>query len=241
MMIFAAPDGMTPSYDVARATPKPSAGSNCHYQDSKAKTRSNARTPLLVPICILGASHREVIAQHLLSLPAPDRYLRFGYNAHDAQVQRYVDSIDFARDDVFGIYNRRLELVAMAHLAYSGRGPAVAQKTRAEFGVSVLTQVRGRGYGARLFDRAIMHARNQGVNSLFIHALSENTPMLKIARNAGATVERDGGESEAHLVLPAPNLDSQMAEIVEQHFAEVDYSLKQQTQRFLALWAPWQE
>jgi hypothetical protein len=37
-----------------------------------------------------------------------------------------------------------------------------------------------------------MHARNAGVNMVFIHALSENAPMLKIARNAGASVERDG-------------------------------------------------
>ena len=32
--------------------------------------------------------------------------------------------------------------------------------------------------GARLFDRAVMHARNEGVDMLFIHALSENTAIL---------------------------------------------------------------
>ena len=85
---------------------------------------------------------------------------------------------------------------------------------------------------ARLFDRAVMHARNHGVNMLFIHALSENTAMLKIARNAGATVERDGSESEAHLYLPAPSLDSRMAELVARQYAEVDYSLKKQAKQF---------
>src|SRR6266702_3333280 len=54
-------------------------------------------------------------------------------------------------------------------------------KSCAEFGVSVLKKARGRGYGSRLFDRAVMHARNEGVELLFIHALSENTAMLKIA------------------------------------------------------------
>jgi RimJ/RimL family protein N-acetyltransferase len=82
--------------------------------------------------------------------------------------------------------------------------------------VSVLKSARGRGFGARLFDRAVMHARNEGVNMVFIHALTENTAMLKIARNAGATVERDGSESEAYLQPAASHLDTRMAEMVEQ-------------------------
>ena len=48
----------------------------------------------------------------------------------------------------------------------------------------------------------MLHARNRGVVSIFIHALSENTAMLKIARDAGATVHRDGPETEAWLALP---------------------------------------
>jgi GNAT superfamily N-acetyltransferase len=146
---------------------------------------------VLVPIRSLGANHRGRIARHLLALDAHDRYLRFGFSANDEQIQRYADSLNFERDEIFGIYNRRLELIAMAHLAFSV-DPELA--ACAEFGVSVLKSARGRGYGARLFDRAAMHARNEGVSRMFIHALSENSAMLKIARNAGATVERDGSE-----------------------------------------------
>src|SRR4051812_21633259 len=106
----------------------------------------------LVPIRSLGPGHRERIAVHLLSLDADDRYLRFGYSATDEHVQRYVDQLDFVRDDIFGIYNRKLELIAMAHLAY----PQDPQASRcAEFGVSVLAKARGRGYGHRLFERAV--------------------------------------------------------------------------------------
>jgi hypothetical protein len=43
---------------------------------------------------------------------------------------------------------------------------------------------------------------------MFIHALSENTPMLKIAKKAGAVVEHDGPETEAYLSLPRSSLDS---------------------------------
>ncbi len=196
------------------------------------------RAPVMVPIRSLGPSHRERIAGHLLALQAHDRYLRFGYAASDEQVQRYVDGLNFDRDDIFGIYNRRLELIAMAHLAFSV-DPSCA--SCAEFGVSVLSHARGRGYGARLFDRAIMHARNEGVTMMFIHALSENTAMLKIARNAGAVVERDGSESEAYLKLPAATLDSRVSEMVEDQFAEVDYRLKVQAKHFRDLLAGVQE
>jgi hypothetical protein len=97
--------------------------------------------------------------------------------------------------------------------------------------VSVLARARGRGYGARLFDRAVLHARNRGCQRLFIHALSENSTMLKIATNAGATVERDGPDSEAWLKLPPDDLLSRMDELVETHAAEFNYQLKVQAHR----------
>ncbi len=184
---------------------------------------------VLVPIRSLGANHRGRIARHLMALDEHDRYLRFGFAANDEQIQRYADSLDFDRDEVFGIYNRRLELIAMAHLAFSVDPDLSAC---AEFGVSVLRKARGRGYGARLFDRAAMHARNEGVSRMFIHALSENTAMLKIARNAGAVVERDGSESEAHLVLPPATLDSRLTEMLAEQIAQTDYRIKVQVKQF---------
>ena len=186
-------------------------------------------TPVMVPIRALGPGHRERIALHLLALEPNDRYLRFGYAANEEQIRRYADSLDFERDDIFGIYNRKLELIAMAHLAFSLDPKA---SSCAEFGVSVLAKARGRGYGSRLFERAVMHARNEGVDLLFIHALSENTAMLKIARKAGATLERAGSETEAHLRLPPATLDSRVSEMVEEQLAQTDYRLKVQAKTF---------
>ena len=98
-----------------------------------------------------------------------------------------------------------------------------------------------RSYGARLFERAVINARNEGVGMLFIHALSENVPMLKIARKAGASVVRSGSESEEHLQLPLANLDSRMREIMGDHFAEVDFQLKSRAKQFWAFLAEMQE
>ena len=154
-----------------------------------------------------------------------DRYLRFGFPANDAQIERYVDGLDFDRDEVFGVFNRRLALVALAHLAFPRPGqPATSG---AEFGGSVASHVRGRGYGGRLFEMAVLHARNRGIDTLYIHALSENTAMLRIARAAGARVERAGSESDAYLRLPPDTLASQVEQWVDARAAEIDYQVKQ--------------
>ncbi len=191
-----------------------------------------------IPIRSLSPRHKPRILSHLLSLKPEDRYLRFGYPATDEQIERYVMGLKFDRDEIFGVFNRRLALVAMAHLAYSV-DPQWA--TCAEFGVSVSSHQRSRGLGVRLFNHAVMHARNQGVSLLFIHALSENVAMLKIARRAGAKVQRDGSESEAYLSLPEATLDSQLSGLMQEQMAELDYQLKSQAQQFRAWLATVQE
>jgi len=109
--------------------------------------------------------------------------------------------------------------------------------TCAEFGVSVAAKARGRGYGKRLFELASLHARNRGVQNLLIHALSENVPMLRIARHAGAEVLREGSETQAMLRLPADTLASQVEQIVETGAAEWDYRFKQHAHRMERLLA----
>jgi GNAT superfamily N-acetyltransferase len=200
-----------------------------HTSQTPAANQPDGRPPTSwswVPIRSLGPRHRERITAHLMALDVSDRYLRFGYPATDAQMSKYVDMLDFEQDEVFGIFNRRLELIAMAHLAHAGAPATAGRPAMSEFGVSVLPQARARGFGRRLFEHAMLHARNRGVEMLFIHALSENVAMLKIARDAGATVERDGSESEAWLKLPPDTLASHVGEIVEKQAAELDYRLK---------------
>lgn len=207
----------------AEAPPAHAAGA----EPKKAKSQ-----PLHIPIRSLGPVHRGQIREHLLGLSARDRYLRFGYAASDAQVERYVENLDFQRDEIYGIHNRKLELIAMAHLAFDA--PVPGKPRAAEFGVSVAGHYRGRRLGARLYDRAMMHARNEGAEIMYIHALSENAPMLKIARKAGATMHREGGESEAYLRLPPANLSSRLTEVLENQVGEFDYRMKVQAYQFQA-------
>ncbi len=178
-----------------------------------------------VPVRDLHARHRSRIVDHLLQLDDADRYLRFGATTSAEQVRRYVASIDFHRDEVFGVFNRKLQLVAVAHLAaLPVHGPGARRAM--EFGVSVLPAGRGKGLGMRLFKHAMVHARNQHASHMMIHALTENAPMLRIASKAGAVIERDGRDAEAWLKLPPDTVGSHIDSSLQSLAAEALYRMK---------------
>jgi GNAT superfamily N-acetyltransferase len=192
----------------------------------------------LVPIVPLSNEHLPEIMQHLKDLQDHDRYLRFGYTATDEHIKRYVEGLKFERDEIYGIFNSELEIIAMAHLALMKQD---GRESSSEFGVSVAAHTRGRGYGARLFERAVIHARNEKVYQMYIHALSENAPMIRIARKGGARIERDGSETEAYLSLPKRDLDSRLTEFVANQYAKTNYSIKEDAKRFWSFLAKVQE
>lgn len=193
---------------------------------------------VLIPIAALSVEHMPQILQHLLALSEHDRYLRFGYTATDDHIQRYVSGLKFERDEIYGIFNTELQIIAMAHLALMKDAGRVFSS---EFGVSVSAHARGRGYGARMFERAVIHARNEKVYQMYIHALSENAPMIRIARKGGAKIERDGSETEAFLSLPKRDLDSRVTEFVADQYAKTNYSIKEDAKRFWNFLAKVQE
>jgi hypothetical protein len=65
--------------------------------------------------------------------------------------------------------------------------------------------------------------------------------MLKIARKAGARVERDGSESDAYLSLQPANMDSQVNEFLEQGMADLDFQVKTRARQFLQVLRTLQE
>lgn len=177
------------------------------------------------PIRTLGDQHRERVAQHLLALDDADRTLRFGHLASDERVRQYAAQLDFDRDQVFGIFDRRLQLVAMAHLAFG------EPRDTAEFGVSVHPRQRGRGLGKRLFEHAAMHGRNRGVRTMLIHLARDNAPMLRIVQKAGALVRFEGQDVLAELPLPEDTLGSQLHELLDHQASLLDYRLKRSALR----------
>jgi predicted GNAT family acetyltransferase len=149
-----------------------------------------------------------------------------------------VAGLNFERDEIYGIFNTELQIIAMAHLALM---KDAGREFSSEFGVSVSAHARGRGYGARLFERAVIHARNEKVYQMYIHALSENAPMIRIARKGGAKIERDGSETEAFLSLPKRDFDSRVSEFVADQYAKTNYNIKEDAKRFWNFLAKVQE
>jgi len=178
-----------------------------------------------VPVRELHAGHRSEILNHLLQLGAEDRRLRFGTQTPDEVIHHYVESLNFKRDAVFGVFDHDLRLIGMAHLAYL---PEIKGQAHAvEFGVSVLPEGRAQGLGTALLQRSAVHSRNSNIQTLYVHCLANNKAMMHLAQKAGMTVEYAYGDADAYLKLPPANSGTIVEEAANEQWADFDYALKE--------------
>ncbi|HXF47245.1 MAG TPA: GNAT family N-acetyltransferase [Burkholderiaceae bacterium] len=166
----------------------------------------------------LSVRDRQALVEHFLALGAEDRRLRFGMAVADDALREYVARIDFARDALFGVFNRRLRLVGVAHVA--------VEHDDAELGISVLPRYRGRGIGGALLERSHLYARNQGIRRLLMHCLAENAAMMRLARRQGMQVVVHGGEAAARVAVPPADAASRIGELVAIQVGLFDFALK---------------
>lgn len=153
---------------------------------------------------------RRGILRHFVALTSEDRRLRFGRAVGDDVLARYVADLDFARDGLFGVRDGRRRLVGVAHVAITG--------DRAEIGLSIAAQARGRGLGTDLFLHAAAYARERGVERIDMHFLTENRAMQRIAAQAGMRVDSQGGDSAAFLAMRPPGTVAAMLPL----FCDID-------------------
>ncbi|MFL9880136.1 GNAT family N-acetyltransferase [Herbaspirillum rhizosphaerae] len=185
----------------------------------------------LILVKELSPRSRRHLLRHFLALEEKDRLLRFGTKLSDDLVTRYVEKIDFTRDTIFGVYDRKLRLLGVGHLAFAPRetspvSGATIKARVAEFGVSVSAAARGMGVGTKLFERGAIHCRNADVDTLYMHCLSSNKVMMHIARKAGMEIHRDYGEADAYLKLKPANSVTVFQEAMEEQVAMIDYIVK---------------
>ena len=175
---------------------------------------------MTIPIRELSRAERPALRSHFLALGSHDRRLRFGTPLGNHALHAYLERIDFAHDAVFAVAGDDLRLLGAAHLA-RGEG-------HAELGVSVLGGHRGRGVGGALLERAHLHARNWGVHALFMHCLTENDAMMRLARRQNMDIVAEAGEADAWLKLPPADAASHFGAVFAQRVALFDYALKSQ-------------
>jgi RimJ/RimL family protein N-acetyltransferase len=169
---------------------------------------------------VLGVTDRDALHQHFAALDPQDLRMRFGRLPDRNWLRLYIEGIDFARDAVLGVREGPV-LIGAAHVAlFDGA---------AELGLSVIPSWRKRGVASALFDRGVLHARNRGIVELFIHCLSENQAMRRIARKAGMRILVEGVDADAWIELPPATPFTLGEELVARQLTLVD----------LALHAPW--
>ncbi|MBR7780916.1 GNAT family N-acetyltransferase [Undibacterium luofuense] len=177
----------------------------------------------------LSANDRHRILRHFLGLEDSDRLLRFGTVLPDALIRKYVESLDFSRDKVFGVFSHHFRLVGVGHLAFMARkdyDDNTEKRQVAEFGVSVSSYARGKGIGFRLFQRGAIHCRNADVDTLYMHCLASNQTMIHIAKKAGMQIHREYGEADAYLKLRPASAKSILKEAMDEQVAFLDYTWK---------------
>ena len=160
-----------------------------------------------IPTARLHDGDRSALLAHFLSLHDEDRRLRFGAAIGDGGLREYAARIDFEHDGLFAVHRGPLEIMALVHVAVTGRS--------AEFGLSVLPGYRGQGLGNALFKRAVIFLRNRGIVEVFVHCLSENGAMMHLARKNGMRIVFHGGETDARLALEPATAESYVSEWLE--------------------------
>ena len=182
-----------------------------HTEPTKTMTMS-------IHVHELNRHHVAAIKRHFSALGDEDLRLRFGAPVGVAQIDNYVEGIDFERDAVFGVYADDLTLIGVAHLP--------CRDGAAELGLSVLERFRASGIGTALFKRAVVHARNEQAGQLFMHCLTQNDAIMHIARKEGMRVVREQSETEAYLELPPGNALTFGQEMLDRDLALFDWSCK---------------
>lgn len=213
------------------ATPSGNDGSGKTVGSTENKPVVKIQRPTIF-VKELSRPARKRLLRHFLALDSGDRLLRFGSVLPDELVTRYVENLDFSRDTILGVYDRKLRLLGVGHLAFAPREAlpsmraATTKERVAEFGVSVSAVARGMGVGTRLFERAAIHCRNGDIDTLYMHCLSSNKVMMHIAKKAGMAIHRDYGEADAYLKLLPASPATVIQEAMQEQAATLDYTLK---------------
>jgi RimJ/RimL family protein N-acetyltransferase len=145
----------------------------------------------MVPRRLIGFE-KDQLKKHLLRLQGEDRRLRFGAVVSDYIIEKYVD--DTIGDVWFGCFDD--ELISACHVSVSNN--------EAELGCSVDKDYRGAGLAQIMFERAVTHIRSLGIETVYMHCLTENDAMKHIARKNDMTVVSSYGETDATVKVEPP-------------------------------------
>jgi RimJ/RimL family protein N-acetyltransferase len=181
---------------------------------------------VMIPRKINCALDYEKLRQHFLNdIVGDDRRLRFGGAISDEFVLEYINhNPPRTLSDMWFVVEDNDKIVATCHVAYDDK------ENVAELGLTVSPNYRNQKLGQQLFDRGVTWARMMGAESVFMHCLTENHVMQRIARNSGMTVVTlwPSDESEASIKIDKNRITAGFEDIVMENMALYDQSVRQQ-------------
>lgn len=149
-------------------------------------------------------------ATHLKKLSPEDRYTRFCHNIKNEAIDQFILSILYnPHDHILFIAEVESQIVGFGHLAREGNDWELA--------VSVDSQYQGQGIADQLMSHTISWSKTHGINSVFMHCITQNQKIQHLARKHGLRiVERDGQEITSQVELPLPTAVDYTSEFLKE-------------------------
>jgi acetyltransferase len=127
-----------------------------------------------------------------------DRRMRF-FSTHPDLSHRFLarlTQIDYAREMAFAAIDRSTgQLLGVVRLV------ADSDYEKAEYGILVRSDVKGRGLGWALMQHLIAYARSEGMGELFGFVLATNTSMLEMCSKLGFSIATDAEDPTLRKVV----------------------------------------
>ena len=172
----------------------------------------------MIPMKLNTLHELAMVKEHLCSLGPTDRHLRFGGAMSDSTIEHYVDTTWDGDNEWFGIIEDG-SVIAAVHVAFEN-------KNKAELGLSVDPQWRGKKLGQALFERAIVFLKARKVHDVYMHCLSENMVMKHIAHKNEMHMQSSYGETDADLVLKDSTPLDKYQELLVENLAQYDNNIR---------------
>lgn len=150
----------------------------------------------MIPQKVNNICEKQLVIDHFLRMGKEDLRLRFGYQITDDYIIKYINDTWYSEDDQwFAVFESPEKVIATVHVS--------KYNNEAEMGCTVEEEYRNMGLGNALFRRGATWANRFGIRKIYMHCLSENEAIQKIAKKNSMSVVTIGqGEKEAKVTLP---------------------------------------
>ena len=159
---------------------------------------------------------KDLVIEHFKRMDKEDLRLRFGYQITDFMLEKYINESWYKpHNQWFCVFESPEKVIATVHVSFNDG--------EAEMGCTVEEDYRNMGLGSALFRRGATWVGTYGVRKIYMHCLSENEAIQKIAKKNSMTVVTIGqGEKEAQITLPYVDFTAPYRDAAYDRFAVFD-------------------